>query len=350
MRSVTDQDQPVSVADQDRRAHDDIAIGRGQDPGGRSPLDEHAEMTSVRARSLDPGGRTGGDHLGETLSRGRPEQGRLAESGRQDPEGDSRPVVSLRERVAGESIRIRNDRPDGAVRVPDVLARQTAHASEAGPGTVRADDEVERAELLPFRSQPPVPGRRAQAGHLDSGRYRDPGCPDRAVEQIEQRAAMHAPAIGTGNEIVVREVEHTPTMACTGIDATDRRGARLELVSQAERHEDLLAQTLEHDPGADASRLRDSLEHLDIVAISSQEKRRGSPGRSDPDNGDLQWPTQNVLSTTITIWRRETLVNSSAGVESCLRPPYPSGRPDRPREPVAVRGWTSAAWLREGSH
>ena len=169
VRRVTDQHQPGFPSNEGRRADHDISIRRLQDPRRRRPFDERSQATGVWARSLDPRGRSFGDDRRQPLGRGRPEERRLVDPGREHAKRDAGPVIALVEDVAGQMVGVRHHGPDRAIRVPDILAGQTAHAPDAGSRTIRADDEIERALAPRVRSR--VANRRVMAsGHRPAGR------------------------------------------------------------------------------------------------------------------------------------------------------------------------------------
>jgi len=102
---------------------DDVAIARRENPVRRDALDEDSEMTGERAGALEQSRGTGGELGIDRPGPARPEDRRLAETRRQDPEGGAGVAVALPEDVAGQAVRVRHHGPDAAVGIADVLRR-----------------------------------------------------------------------------------------------------------------------------------------------------------------------------------------------------------------------------------
>src|SRR4029079_12590172 len=108
---VADQDNAVAIADRGRLRDDDVAVPSGEEPGGGGTFHQSPQKPGGRPGTDEPGGRAGRDLPIEGARPARPEDRRLAETGRQDPEGDARVAVPLPEDVAGQDPRVREHRP-----------------------------------------------------------------------------------------------------------------------------------------------------------------------------------------------------------------------------------------------
>ena len=144
MGGVADQHDPVAVPDHGRVGHDDVPVADAEDPDVGHALDQVAEVAGERAGAIEPGARARGDRPLDRPTRLGPEDRRLVEPRREDPEGDPRVAVALGEDVAGETVRIRHDRPDGAVGIARILDREAETSADDGADAVCGDDEVPR--------------------------------------------------------------------------------------------------------------------------------------------------------------------------------------------------------------
>ena len=106
--------------------------------------------------------------------------------------------------------------------------------------------------------------------------------------QAEERAPIDAePDVGRARVAIAEPEDGTPVRAaCPTIDRANRGRSGRELVGQAERPEDPLAERLQQDPGADRPRVTNALEDLDLVAIARQQERRRRAAGAAPDHPD----------------------------------------------------------------
>jgi hypothetical protein len=118
---------------------------------------------------------------------------------------------------------------------------------------------------------------------------------------------MNAPATCVSHDVVKGEVEDASSGSCAAVDMPDRRRSPLELRGETELVQDALAERLENDPCADATRFGDALEHLDGMAVACQEESRRRARGSAADDRDSH-PLRNVLVMSITISRSRLVV------------------------------------------